>query len=631
MGILRDQFLNKYPYTDFHELNADWLIKTLMEMINQVDNFVSINAIKYADPIQWDIVRQYEKNTVVIDPLTGTAYISVQPVPSGVALTRTEYWTVVFDLGSFVVRAAKNFTNRYEADTTLTATFASLPGDWLVWGDELYKALVNITAGDSYVVGSNIARFTMEEIIGHIDNLTTEDKSNLINAINELVTKILKLQGAFTPSSQGHNTNYDTNYGVTAMFMWNDELYVTTVAVNAGDPIQIGVNCQRTSMELAFSQVSASITNILNMIGTLASLNTVDQSSVVNAINEVNSKVGDITTLKTIDKSNTVGAINELYDSNDLLHNRQWIFVGDSFGESPNVGDDWCSQCVNAMTAHGITSYRCHISGGSFGNAVKYLTALQAIENNVADPSKITDILVAGGHNDLTMTKADIRSGLVAFITYMNTQYPNAKLHVGLCALSTSVNTLPLNYWLVPTFTELQQELDFDLIASSWYIHRDYSTLFDGVHPNAQGALEIAYGFTNFALNGSVGIYNQYGSATFTLDPTDIDPSSTPITDTELRSFDDVQVVLNLLTIKFATAGNVWGKKIATWSPKYYFGQFKYQIPFTMMALISGTPTPFSGWLELDHGNIYIYSLDASAVDTIYFQPITFTSPLTTA
>lgn len=208
MGALLSQFMNKYPYTDFHELNADWLIKTLMEMINQVENFVSLNAIKYADPIQWDIVRQYEKNTVVIDPLTGTAYISVQPVPSGVALTRTEYWTVVFDLGSFVTRAAKNFSNRYETNTTLTATFSTTAGDWLVWGDTLYEALVNITAGDQYVVDSNIRHITMEEVVnalaqaiqnvqnnvdlldakvGDLNDLDTSIKTSVVNAINSLI------------------------------------------------------------------------------------------------------------------------------------------------------------------------------------------------------------------------------------------------------------------------------------------------------------------------------------------------------------------------------------------------------------------------------------------------------------
>lgn len=213
MGMLLSQFLNQYAYTDFHELNADWMIKTVMELINQVENFVSLNAIKYADPIQWNITKQYEKNTVVIDPLTGTAYISVQPVPMGVSLSNTDYWTVVFNLGSFVVRAAKNFSNRYEADTTTTATFASTQNDWLVWGDTLYEVIVPIiNAGDQYVVDSNIRHITMEEVcdalaqaidavdtkVGDLDDLTTTDKSSIVNAIIEVVAELTQAKTAIT-------------------------------------------------------------------------------------------------------------------------------------------------------------------------------------------------------------------------------------------------------------------------------------------------------------------------------------------------------------------------------------------------------------------------------------------------
>lgn len=38
MGRLIDYFFNKYPYTDFHELNADWLISATKEMLEIVDN-----------------------------------------------------------------------------------------------------------------------------------------------------------------------------------------------------------------------------------------------------------------------------------------------------------------------------------------------------------------------------------------------------------------------------------------------------------------------------------------------------------------------------------------------------------------------------------------------------------------
>lgn len=187
---MENLFLNRYPYTDFHELNLSWIIEMLSQVEKTLNDFVSINALKYADPIQWNITSQYEKNTIVIDPVSGVAYISVQPVPAGVALTNTDYWTVVFDLGQFVVRASKNFSIKYESDTTITATFASTANDWLVWGDTLYKALVNITPGDTYVVNGNIEHFTMEELVGHLEDLSTTDKASIVNAINELVASI---------------------------------------------------------------------------------------------------------------------------------------------------------------------------------------------------------------------------------------------------------------------------------------------------------------------------------------------------------------------------------------------------------------------------------------------------------
>ena len=195
---------NQYPYLNLNDFNLDYILKAIKEMRYEVTNFVSINAIKYADPIQWNITSQYEKNTIVIDPVTGTAYISVAPVPAGVALTRPEYWTVVFDLGSFVTRAAQNFTSRWESDTTTTATFSTPAGAWLVWGDVLYKALVNITAGDTYVVGSNIEHFTIEDlynaylntianilaIVGDLVDLNTTDKTSIVNAINSVLDVI---------------------------------------------------------------------------------------------------------------------------------------------------------------------------------------------------------------------------------------------------------------------------------------------------------------------------------------------------------------------------------------------------------------------------------------------------------
>ena len=156
---------DQWPYTNFHELNLTWILRMLKQIDTTMDQFVALNSLKYADPIQWDITRQYEKNTIVIDPQTGTAYLSVDAVPSGVDIDRTEYWTPIFDLAGFVTKANQNLTDRVETSPTLTATFSTPAGGWLIWNDTLYRALINITAGDQYVDGSNIEHITIEEFI----------------------------------------------------------------------------------------------------------------------------------------------------------------------------------------------------------------------------------------------------------------------------------------------------------------------------------------------------------------------------------------------------------------------------------------------------------------------------------
>lgn len=199
MGNLLDLFVFKYNRTDFHELNLDWIISDIKTLAETLKNFISLNTIKYADPIQWDITTQYEQNTIVVEPVTGTAYLSLQPVPSGVSLSNDAYWMPIFRLDLL----NQNITLR---DDTInaTATFASDIDDWLIWNGILYKVIQPITIGTAYSIGNNIERYTVElfinDIISYIDNsisdvmdnignladLTTRDKTNIVSAINSL-------------------------------------------------------------------------------------------------------------------------------------------------------------------------------------------------------------------------------------------------------------------------------------------------------------------------------------------------------------------------------------------------------------------------------------------------------------
>lgn len=183
-----------FPYTNLHELNLDLLLNKMKELQQIVENFISLNTIKYANPIQWNITTQYEANTVVIDANDGTAYLSVQAVPTGVAITNTDYWTPIFTLN--LLSSNQNITLRDDGSNVL-ATFSSVADDWLIWNATLYKVTQPININEAYVVGYNLTRYSVElfindyvsnilNIIGDLNNLSTTDKDSIVDAINEI-------------------------------------------------------------------------------------------------------------------------------------------------------------------------------------------------------------------------------------------------------------------------------------------------------------------------------------------------------------------------------------------------------------------------------------------------------------
>lgn len=81
-------FINQFPYSDFHEMNLDWIIDKIKELDSQMDEFEAANKIKYGGI--WSISKQYEAWTVVSD--SDSTYISKVPVPSGIDISNENYW-----------------------------------------------------------------------------------------------------------------------------------------------------------------------------------------------------------------------------------------------------------------------------------------------------------------------------------------------------------------------------------------------------------------------------------------------------------------------------------------------------------------------------------------------------------
>ena len=184
--------IHRAPYTNFHDLNLDWIMDELNDFNTKLTNFVSLATIKYANPIQWDITSQYEANTVVVDS-NGNAYLSVQPVPSGVSLDRTEFWTKIGNFDELWADVKKAITPNDEGHSP-TATADRAVND-LVW---VNGALVRVTramiAGDAYVPGSNCVSSSTNEVLHYLVTAFNEglnaEKTARENADTQLQTDI---------------------------------------------------------------------------------------------------------------------------------------------------------------------------------------------------------------------------------------------------------------------------------------------------------------------------------------------------------------------------------------------------------------------------------------------------------
>ena len=154
-------WFTKYPNQNDEILNLDWVIRQVENLKAAYEAFLAADSLTFADPIQWDITKQYSKNTIVLSS-EGDAYLSKKVVGKGIQLNNTEYWLEIFNFAEYVRTANSNLTIHIEQNTT-RATAAYAVDDWLLWEDVLYKVTAAIALDDLLTVGTNIVHFTVED------------------------------------------------------------------------------------------------------------------------------------------------------------------------------------------------------------------------------------------------------------------------------------------------------------------------------------------------------------------------------------------------------------------------------------------------------------------------------------
>ena len=238
-----------------------------------------------------------------------------------------------------------------------------------------------------------------------------------------------------------------------------------------------------------------------NKIGNLNDLNTTNKSNVVNGINEVYNKIGNLNNLNTTDKSNVVNAINEVYNKsitslpNKPIDMKKVIFIGDSYASR---NDNWVNPLITKL---GLESGDYYIGAlGSTGfcspnNNKVWLTLLQEIVENLTSSQKqeITHIIVCGGANDNTYALNEIDTAIGNFVAYVNTNLPNAKTLIGEIGWTNDPEKIVDYGKVVEAYTKCTKNNNCYYLNNVQYTLHNYNLLLgDGVHPTANGNLEIA-------------------------------------------------------------------------------------------------------------------------------------------
>ena len=167
--------------------------------------------------------------------------------------------------------------------------------------------LVNVLAADRDTFVEALNKVISN--IGILTNLTTTDKTSIVNAIDEHQTKIGS--SSLTTTSQvitGAINELDGEQGVLTSLTTSNKATLVA-AINELDS-EHGVLTSLTTSNKA--TLVAAINEAIDHIGALATLNTTAKDNLVDAISEVQTELGDITTLSTTSKTSAVSAINEV-------------------------------------------------------------------------------------------------------------------------------------------------------------------------------------------------------------------------------------------------------------------------------------------------------------------------------
>ena len=210
--------------------------------------------------------------------------------------------------------------------------------------------------------------------------------------------------------------------------------------------------------------------------------------------------------------------VHDLEEQVDHINDRKYLLIGDSYAIDYNSIEGWMNKFKTIM---GLDSSNCfkygHSGYGFLGqNATQpFSTLLTNAYNDLGDEaSEITDVIVLGGRNDVenTSTPSDLKTAIDNFVTQCTTQFPNAKLYIGMCGMykGTDTGTISKMYNLENLYY-MSKGKNLAYIKGLQHIGRMAKNMMnDDSHPNEAGNEMIVKNVISVLKGGNVNAASEF-------------------------------------------------------------------------------------------------------------------------
>lgn len=187
------------------------------------------------------------------------------------------------------------------------------------------------------------------------------------------------------------------------------------------------------------------------------------------------------------------------------LHERKFIFIGDSYGHSSGTNNGWIDKVVTKLGLTASDYWDSAVGGGGFTiPGLSFETALLTILSGMTADEKasVTDVVVMGGANDTGETEANTAIAINSFVSIVNLNLPKAIIHVGMCAGNYANNVIGVR--LARTLRGYLAGSGYSYINNIEYVFHDRSLIgSDKVHPTDTGYERLANFLYAYLIGGN--------------------------------------------------------------------------------------------------------------------------------